>query len=181
VIKGSSISLRPVAESDLEELHRELLDLESRGPWYPLPRTSFIKFRAAFDESGFWSADEGIFLIVDEQGRTIGTADWEHLNGSVSDVEAAYHIFDRRDWGKGFATQAVDLLTGWLFDSQPINRVQLVIHVDNVGSRRVAEKSGFTKEATAREAWYHKGAWHDVDIYVMTRVESEGRLNVRRA
>jgi RimJ/RimL family protein N-acetyltransferase len=34
---------------------------------------------------------------------------------------------------------------------------------------------GFTKEATAREAWYHKGKWHDLDVYTLTRAESDER------
>jgi RimJ/RimL family protein N-acetyltransferase len=60
---------------------------------------------------------------------------------------------------------------GWPFDSQPINRLQLVIHVDNAPSRRVAEKCGYTREATAREAWYHTGQWCNVDVFTITRAE----------
>jgi hypothetical protein len=45
VIKGTSISLRPVTEADLERLYSALIDIESRGPWYPTPGASLIKFR----------------------------------------------------------------------------------------------------------------------------------------
>ena len=122
-----------------------------------------------------WSVDEGIFVLVDDKDRLIGTVDWEKLNGSVSDLELAYRVFDPADRGKGIATEALDLLAGWLFDTQPINRLRLTIHVENVGSRRVAEKCGFTKEGTSREAWYHKGRWRDIDVYTLTRTESDER------
>ena len=113
--------------------------------------------------------------MVDDQDRLIGTVDWTKLNGTVPDVELGYRVFDIADRGKGIATEALDLLAGWLFDSQSMNRLNLVIHVDNIGSHRVAEKCGFTKEATSREAWYHNGKWHDMDVYILTRAESHAR------
>jgi RimJ/RimL family protein N-acetyltransferase len=178
MIKGIRVSLKPVAENDLEDLHRGLLDIESRGPWYPMPRMSFTKLRTTYEEDGLWSPDEGLFLIVGDEGRIVGTVDWERLNGSVPDVEVAYHVFDRADWGKGIASEALDLFAGWLFDSQSMNRLLLYIHVDNIASRRVAEKCGFSKEATSRQAWYSKGAWHDVDVYIQTRGESDARRRI---
>lgn len=175
MIKGTTVSLRPVEERDLDEFHSKLIDMESRGPWYPLPRTSLTKFRAAFSEAGFWSPDEGIFLIVDPDDRLVGNVDWNKLNGDVPDVELGYRVFDRADFGRGIATEALDLLANWLFDSQTMNRLRLTIHVDNIGSRRVAEKCGFTREGTSREAWYHQGKWHDIDVYTLTRAESNER------
>jgi RimJ/RimL family protein N-acetyltransferase len=99
---------------------------------------------------------------------------WDTLNGSAPDVELSYRLLSPEHAGKGTATEAVRLLASWLFGSQHMNRLMLYIHVDNIGSRRVAEKTGFTKEGTARQAWYHQGSWHDVDIYAMTRSDFEG-------
>jgi [ribosomal protein S5]-alanine N-acetyltransferase len=105
---------------------------------------------------------------------------WQKLNGfAMPDMELGYIVFDRANRGRGIASEAVDLLAGWLFDSQAINRLSLSVHVDNIGSRRVAEKCGFTNEATAREAWYHKGKWHDLDVFTLTRAESDERRRDR--
>jgi [ribosomal protein S5]-alanine N-acetyltransferase len=98
--------------------------------------------------------------MVDEQDRVVGMVGWDKLNSDVSDVELSYRVFDSADRGKGMATQGLELLAGWLFDSQSMNRLRLVIHVDNVASHRVAERCGFTMEGTSREAWYHKGKSH---------------------
>lgn len=173
MLRGRNIVLRPITGADLEPLHQRIIDIEARGPWYPMPRTSLTRFTEAFQESGFWSTEEGIFLIVDDQDRLLGTADWTKLNGDVPDVEIGYRIFARSDWGKGIASEALNLLSGFLFDTSQINRLRLTIHVDNQASRRVAEKCGFRCEATSREAWYHKGKWHDVDVFVITRSEAE--------
>ena len=173
MLRGRNIVLRPITGADLEPLHQRIIDIEARGPWYPMPRTSLTRFTEAFQESGFWSTEEGIFLIVDDQDRLLGTADWTKLNGDVPDVEIGYRTFARSDWGKGIASEALNLLSGFLFDTSQINRLRLTIHVDNQASRRVAEKCGFRCEATSREAWYHKGKWHDVDVFVLTRSEAE--------
>jgi len=176
MIKGRTISLRPFGDADIEPLYRKSIDLESRGPWYPLPTASLTKMRKNFTDNGLWSPELGNFAIVDENDRLVGQAIWWKLTGSIgADMELGYRVFDPADRGKGIASEAVDLLGGWLFDGQPINRLQLVIHVDNAPSHRVAEKCGYTKQATAREAWYHKGKWHDVDVFTITRAEYERR------
>ena len=179
MIKGTNVSLRPIAEADLEKLYSKLIDIEGRGPWYPLSRGSLTKFRRRFEEDGRMSDDEGLLVMVDHEDRLVGTVDWNKLNGDVPDMELGYRVFDRADWGKGIASEALDLFASWLFDTQPINRLHLTIHVDNIGSHRVAEKCGFIKEGMSREAWYHKGKWHDIDVYTMTRVESDERRSHR--
>ena len=175
MIKGRTITLRPVREADLDELYARSIDIESRGPWFPLPENSLSKMRKTYAENGWWSAEYGQFAVIDRDERLVGHVLWWKLTGSVGDTELGYRVFDAADRGKGIATEAVDLLGAWLFDSYSLNRLQLVIHVDNVASHRVAEKCGYTKEATAREAWYHKGRWHDVDVFTIKRIDYDQR------
>ena len=54
--------------------------------------------------------------------------------------------------GKGYATRAVRLLVGWLFDDLGLGRVQARTHLDNAASQRVLERAGFTSEGVARSA-----------------------------
>lgn len=173
MIIGRQISLRPVRAEDIEPLHDSTLDLENRGPWYVLPGTPLAKFQASFAESGFWTPDEGFFVIVDRSDRMVGIVGWAKVNGDLPDVEIFYRLLDEADHGKGFMTEAVGLLAGWLFDTGQMNRLRINAHVDNKGSRRVAEKSGFTQEATARASWYNRGQWHDVAVFTITRAEFE--------
>jgi ribosomal-protein-alanine N-acetyltransferase len=161
----------PRRADDIGPLHQSMLDLEARGPWYPLPATPLAKFEAAFAESGFWSRHDGIFAIVEHSERLIGVVGWGLLNGDIPDVAVSYRLLDRADHGKGIATEASGLLVGWLFDTGQMNRLRIDAHVDNEASRRVAEKSGFTPEAIARASWYDRGRWHDIAVYTITREE----------
>lgn len=175
MLKGTSISLRPIGEADLDPIHATSMDLATRGPWYPLPSQSLTKFRARFGESGMWSPDAGVFLIVDRDDRRLGMVGWGKLEGYGSDIELSYRLFDRALMGKGIATEAVNLLIDYLFDWLPVHRMVLYIHVDNVPSHRLAEKCGFTKEGTLREAWFHRGAFHDLSVLSLIREERDAR------
>lgn len=176
MLKGRAVSLRPITESDLDDFHDTSTDIETRGPWYPLPSESLTKLRTRFAESGLWSPNAGSFLIIDAEGRKLGVVGWGKQEDSYgSDLELSYRLFDRSVMGKGIATEAVGLLVDYLFDWLPIHRLLLFVHVDNVPSHRVAEKCGFTKEGTSREEWFHRGTWHDLDIYSLIRHERDRR------
>jgi ribosomal-protein-alanine N-acetyltransferase len=72
--------------------------------------------------------------------------------------------------GKGYATEAVSLLTAYLF-GKPINRVQLAIHPENEASQRVAKKAGYTMEGLMRGCWFHQGRFQDLEIWSVLRDE----------
>jgi [ribosomal protein S5]-alanine N-acetyltransferase len=64
----------------------------------------------------------------------------------------AFYWLDRRVRGRGLAVEALDLVTEWAFRDHGIVRVQLVTHLDNERSQRVAELCGFRREGVLR-AW----------------------------
>jgi [ribosomal protein S5]-alanine N-acetyltransferase len=57
----------------------------------------------------------------------------------------------------------------YLFAAKQVNRISLVIVPENTASRRVAEKSGFQAEGTARGAFFNRGRSVDVLIYSLLR------------
>lgn len=64
----------------------------------------------------------------------------------------AFYWLDRRVRGRGLAVEALGLVTEWAFRDFGIVRVQLVTHLDNQRSQRVAERCGFRREGVLR-AW----------------------------
>jgi len=64
----------------------------------------------------------------------------------------AFYWLDRRVRGRGIAVEALSLVTEWAFRSHGIVRVQLVTHLDNERSQRVAQRCGFSREGVLR-AW----------------------------
>jgi RimJ/RimL family protein N-acetyltransferase len=52
--------------------------------------------------------------------------------------------------GRGIATEAVRLLAGWALGALRLDRLELMIHPENIGSQRVAERCGFKREGLLR-------------------------------
>jgi RimJ/RimL family protein N-acetyltransferase len=70
---------------------------------------------------------------------------------------------------RGLATAAVRLLAHWAFDNTDLNRLELVISVENLASLRVAEKAGAVREGILRSRLLLYGRSHDAALYSLLR------------
>jgi ribosomal-protein-alanine N-acetyltransferase len=165
MLKGERIVLRQVRESDIESLWLLHADIANRGPHFPQGVVSEPAFRKEFAETGLWTRDEGTLLITAGDGRLVGSIEWFPTVRYLSEVELSYQLFDRADDGKGYVSEAVRLLVVYLFENKTFNRIRLIIHPANAGSRRVAEKTGFTFEGVMRGAWLSSGRYRDVEVW----------------
>jgi hypothetical protein len=82
--------------------------------------------------------------------------------------ELSYQLYEERFAGRGYATEAVQLMVDYLFAVKKQDRIQLDIAPENAASRRIAE-SGFTLEGTARGAMFNRGRNQDLLIYSLLR------------
>jgi RimJ/RimL family protein N-acetyltransferase len=169
MLKGRLITLRPVLESDLDQLYAYHTDIDTRGDYYPRGIVSETAFKKRFHESGYWEKDEGTLLICDETGQVIGYIEFFKTVNYLDEYELGYLIFSTEHRGKGATTEAVNLMVRYLFETKRMNRIRLIIHPDNAASRRVAEKCGFRHEGTARGAWFNNGKHQDVEVYAILR------------
>jgi [ribosomal protein S5]-alanine N-acetyltransferase len=65
-------------------------------------------------------------------------------------VELAYWIAEPY-WGQGIASEAVRLMTNYIFETFVINRIVAEVFECNKASMRVLEKNGFFLESVARK------------------------------
>ncbi|MFB3908825.1 MAG: GNAT family N-acetyltransferase [Candidatus Eisenbacteria bacterium] len=172
MLRGRSVTLRPVLETDLDPLYRFHIDIDNRGEFFPRGIVAQPAFRKQFLDSGFWTKDEGMLVMVGPEDETIGHIEFFKTVNYLDEYELSYHIYAAEHRGRGAATEAVNLLVRYLFETRPVHRIRLVIHPDNVASRRLAERCGFRHEGTARGAWFHRGVHRDVEIYAILRGEA---------
>jgi [ribosomal protein S5]-alanine N-acetyltransferase len=173
MLRSELLRLRPVQQRDLDELYSQLNTLEHRGKHFPMGLQAEPVFRRRFEEGGFWSKNEGMLLIADANGEVVGEIEYFPINDYLTGFELSYLIFGTEHRGKGYATDAVKLMTQYLFAQHRIERVQLNIHPDNAASRRVAEKSGYTLEGVMRQCWFSGGRFHDLEVWAMLREAHE--------
>jgi ribosomal-protein-alanine N-acetyltransferase len=85
-------------------------------------------------------------------------------------MEIAYALVPS-ERGKGYCTEAVEIMIDFLFLSKDVVRIQARTDVRNKGSQRVLEKSGFTREGKLRKSTFVRGRWRDWFIYSILREE----------
>jgi RimJ/RimL family protein N-acetyltransferase len=167
MLKGDVITLRPVYDTDLDQLYAYHLDIDNRGDFFPRGVLAQPLFRKRFQENGFWTKEDGMLVIVSAHDEIVGHIEFFKTVNYLDEYELSYQVYASEHRGKGVTTEAVNLLVCYLFEHKQVNRIRLVIHPDNLASRRLAEKCGFQHEGTAQGAWYHKGAHQDVEIYAI--------------
>jgi ribosomal-protein-serine acetyltransferase len=82
--------------------------------------------------------------------------DWDDLRGEVGYWLAAHAR------GAGHVTRAVRLICAWGFQKLGLERIELLAATANPASQRVAERSGFQREAVMRSVWVGREGRHDM-------------------
>jgi len=171
MLKGEVVTMRPVREADLDTLRELDLDLDSRGDYWPLGLMSEVDYRRGFQETGFWGDNFGRLLMIDGKDNIIGEIMYFKTVQYMDELEIGYRLLGKQHWSKGATTEALALLTRYLFDSRNINRIRLCIDAENAGSLKVAQKGGYKHEGTMRGCMYHRGRHHDMELYAITRAD----------
>jgi ribosomal-protein-serine acetyltransferase len=169
---GDRAALRPLAESDADELHAVITanraHLLPRMPWTEQDRAGTVDFlRGAVAQA---AANEGLHFAVLDGGRIVGVAgihrvDWRNRSASIGYWLAA----DAQ--GRGLITRAVAALLDHAFGPWELNRVEVRAAPDNARSRAVAERLGFAQEGVLREAQRHTGRYDDLVVYALLAAE----------
>lgn len=97
---------------------------------------------------------ESAFAVLDaETGRVLGSIGVRFSeSGDVGEI--GYWLrADAR--GRGAITRALRVVSAWAFGRGPVERLQLRADVENVPSRRAAEKAGYQLEGVLRNVYWN--------------------------
>ncbi|WP_211654149.1 GNAT family N-acetyltransferase [Planococcus alpniumensis] len=71
--------------------------------------------------------------------------------------------------GKGYGTEAIELVLKFVFNELKLNRLQLEVFSHNERGIRAYEKNGFKREGVLREALHYNGMFSDEIIMAIIR------------
>jgi len=181
-LRGNRVLLRPYTLADAAE--RYAANDESRDhlrPWEPEQADAF----RTLDETRDW--------IVR------ATANWllrKRLSMGIWHVETqrylgglGLHVREPEGWtlpafsiaywvraseqGHGYITEAVGVLTTYVFDVLHAQRIEIVCDVRNTRSSAVAQRLGFVEEGRLRNVWrYADGTLADELVYALTPLDT---------
>ncbi len=163
---ASKVSIRTIEPVDLALIARFEYSVSIAEPHGDLDR-----LRTMHGENGFWAELQGAVAVVElESGRMVGTCQYYRSAPCIHGLEIGYLIHSPDDRDKGYAAQALRLLSDHLFLNRlNLYRHQLVIEVWNTASWKVAERSGFVREGILRSCGFGDGDPADCFVYSRTR------------
>ena len=166
-VTGAKVLLRPWTADDADAVFTACQDPEiQRWTTVPSPysHSDAVGYvtevaPAAWDDGG------AVFAVVDPgTGRPVGAMGAHGMRDGVAHV-GYWTAPEAR--GRGLTSDALRTLTRWFLGDGGAARVELVVEPANVGSVRVAEAAGFTREGVLRQRFVLRGRRADVVVYSM--------------
>jgi RimJ/RimL family protein N-acetyltransferase len=162
----SSIALAPLGAAHVALVEALTTDPDvlrfTRVPDPPPPR--FVQTWLAAYEEGRRDGTREAFAIVGEgDGEFLGIAVAPQIDRTARTAELGYVVAPGAR-GRGVASEALGLLTDWAF-ALGMERLELLISVDNEASKRVAARCGYVREGILRSHYVKGDLREDTEIW----------------
>jgi RimJ/RimL family protein N-acetyltransferase len=178
MLRGELTVLRARTEQDARILHADLYEdvatwvRSDTRPWVPVPFGTGSQYWPA---EGVPSATDAAAFSVTElsSGELAGEA---VLWGVDLHNRSAHAGLSLRPAfrGRGLGTDVIRLLCRYGFAIRGLRRIQLETLADNSAMIAVAERLGFTREGTIRDASWVSGRWMDDVVFGLLETEFSG-------
>jgi RimJ/RimL family protein N-acetyltransferase len=167
LLEGKNVNLRIMEKEDLPLIAEWFNKPEVFGEYNPLHQVSRTEAEKMFEGPH----EEKSFIIEKKDGSKIGfIGHFYVLHVAGKQLEIGYSLVPS-ERGKGYGTEATQLIVDYLFLSKDTKRIQAQTDPRNVASHKVLEKVGFKKEGTLRKSFFMRGEWVDSYIYSILREE----------
>lgn len=166
ILEGQDIKLVPLDLDVLDEMHELGQDPEVHRFTYvsaPFTRSDATDWIQRYVD-GWADGSKAGFSIRSSGGEFLGFAALIRIEGDARQGEIGYIVAPHAR-GRGVATGALTLLSGWAIDELGLLRLELRMDAENAGSIGVAKRSGFTHEGTLRSLHFKEGQRGDTAIY----------------
>jgi RimJ/RimL family protein N-acetyltransferase len=149
ILSDGVVTMRPPGESDAEAIYEACQDPE-------IPRWTNVPSPYTREHARAWLASEATDASA---RRFLAFADDMFVGSfSVMEIDLDARAAEIGYWvaaparGRGLATRALTLLRDWAAGELELERIVLLIHEDNVPSRRLAERTAFLDTGERRPA-----------------------------
>jgi len=162
-INGDRIYLRKVELSDVDQKYVDWLNdpdvnqfLETRH------ETQTIDSVQKYVEK-MVSLDDELFLAIclQDNHKHIGNIKLGPINPIHKFAEVSLFIGDKNQWGKGFATTSISILSNYAFSELSLHKIMAGCYSNNIGSIRAFGKAGFVIEGKLKSHYLFNASYLD--------------------
>lgn len=90
-------------------------------------------------------------IVIAAEGMHIGNIKIGPIDVNNKSAELSYFIGDKSFWGKGYATEAINLCVNFCFETLGLHKIQAGCYEKNLGSQKALLKAGFELEGQLRK------------------------------
>ena len=176
-LEGALVHLEPPRHEHAETFKRWLNDARVNRfirPWgrYPM---SLKDERGWIDRYHQDQSGVGLVIVDRATGRIIGTTGFSPNAPGAGDAVLGIGIGEPEYWGRGYGSEAFDLLTGFAFRERDLHRVTLDVYEGNPRAERAYLKLGFRREGVRPGEIYSTGQRIATIVMGLLRREWEAR------
>ncbi|HVJ48590.1 GNAT family protein [Desulfitobacterium sp.] len=172
MLEGHKTVIRPLEIEDIEAFYQWYNDQEvnlwSSGAWPLNTLLSKNEIEGRFFDP---DSDERRYAILNLQQELIGTIGFREVNIPAQSATLFIVIGDKKHWGQGFGTDALETFLLYIFSQWNFHRLSLDTWDGNLRAIKAYEKLGFKLEGKLREARFVQGQYHDALIFGLLRPE----------
>lgn len=149
ILEGSCIHLKTL---ELEDVKHSYLEWFSNKDVMRFLEVRFCPPKSLLDLVKFVSSinndDNSIMagIFLNNNKSHIGNIKIGPINKNHATADIGYLIGDRSAWGKGYASQAIQLMVEYAFSDLGLSKLTAGCSQGNEGSRKALLKAGFSQE-----------------------------------
>jgi RimJ/RimL family protein N-acetyltransferase len=165
-LRNGDLVLRPKTPADADALTAACQDPEiPRWTAVPSPytRADAERFIVASEAEAAAGKAANLLAVDARDGSLLGSFSVLELDRTPGSGEIGYWVAAEAR-GRGVATRAVQLLADWAREELGLTRIEILAHLDNAPSRKVAEKAGFRDTGEVKPC---PRAAHDDPVYAV--------------
>ena len=174
----------PILETDRLQL-RELTLLDADTMFHYFKKESVIRyfgmdsfqdieqtkntiqyFRKKYEEGSVYRWG----IVLKGTNQLIGTCGFHLMNQNHQRAEIGYELDDTY-WGKGYASEALQAILTYGFETLQLIRIAAVVYTENEASHNVLKRARFTEEGLLRKYMIQNGVAYDTVIYSLLEEE----------
>jgi UDP-4-amino-4,6-dideoxy-N-acetyl-beta-L-altrosamine N-acetyltransferase len=156
----SQINLRALKKSDSNLILNWMKNEKLRyliGTVYPITELEHENWF----QNRMLEKDNRMFVIDLDNKKSIGIVGFKNLDWVNRNSELFIYIGDEEYWGKGYGTQALELIIKFAFNKLNLHMLYLEVFSYNKNATKTYERLGFKQDGILRQSKFQDGKYYD--------------------
>ncbi|MBL41889.1 MAG: 30S ribosomal protein S5 alanine N-acetyltransferase [Rhodospirillaceae bacterium] len=181
---GVDIYLRTPQFSDFVEWSN--LRNESRKflePWEPkwsknsLTKSDYRRRITRHEQDIRYERNIPFYIFTIKEDLLVGGVSLSNINRGITQSCSLGYWIGEKFANRGFMTEAVSVSASFVFNILKLHRLEAACIPENIASRTVLKKVGFTEEGYARKYLQINGEWKDHKLFALLSSDNYLKLN----